>query len=432
MRAYGVGPVSTARRLCRPLRLFPGGPSINVEKVLLLYPEFSEYSFWNYKEVCRLAGARYPAAPLGLITLAALLPESWHMKLIDMNTAELRDADIDEADLVFIGGMLPQQTHFLKLIDRVHRRGKKVVAGGPDPTSQPGIYRESDYLILGEVEDSITRFLEDLKAGADSGVYPPGEKRPDMTRSPVPRFDLLDLKAYLMIGIQITRGCPFNCEFCDIIELYGRVPRLKTPEQIVSELDRLYRLGYRGHIDFVDDNFIGDKKKIKEILEAVRAWSAAREYPFFFSTEASINLADDEELLELMRKADFRYVFIGLETTDAEVLALTKKRINLQRRVIQDLHKIYRYGMVVNGGFIIGFDQETRASARSIPDAVSRGKICMAMIGLLYALPGTQLTRRLVREGRMNENTARIDGMDETAIDQTIAGLNFITGRARN
>jgi len=174
------------------------------------------------------------------------------------------------------------------------------------------------------------------------------------------------------------------------------------------------------------------KKKIKAILEAVRAWSAAREYPFFFSTEASINLADDEELLELMRKADFRYVFIGLETTDAEVLALTKKRINLQRRVIQDLHKIYRYGMVVNGGFIIGFDQETRASARSIPDAVSRGKICMAMIGLLYALPGTQLTRRLVREGRMNENTARIDGMDETAIDQTIAGLNFITGRARN
>ncbi|MEW6365319.1 MAG: B12-binding domain-containing radical SAM protein [Acidobacteriota bacterium] len=398
---------------------------------LLIYPEFSPYSFWNYKEVCRLVGAKYPAAPLGLITLAALLPESWQMKLVDMNTTELRDSDIDEADLVFIGGMLPQQANFLRLIDRVHGRGKKVVAGGPDPTSQPEIYRRSDYLVLGEVEDSIASFLKDLESGVERGVYLPGETRPDMTRSPVPRFDLLDLKAYLMIGIQVTRGCPFNCEFCDIIELYGRVPRLKTPEQVVAELDALYTLRYRGLVDLVDDNFIGNKRQIKEVLRAVGEWSAARGYPFFFCTQASINIADDEELLDLMRDVDFRYVFIGIESADEEVLAFTKKSTNLRRAISEDLLELYQHGIVVNGGFIIGFDGETPASARSIRDTIDRGRICMAMIGLLYALPGTQLTRRLAREGRLFEKESRMGPGDDTAIDQTTSGLNFVTKRDR-
>jgi radical SAM superfamily enzyme YgiQ (UPF0313 family) len=404
---------------------------MDVQKALLIYPEFSPYSFWNYKEVCRLVGARYPAAPLGMITLAALLPDSWNLKLVDMNTTELCDSDIDEADLVFIGGMLPQQTNFIRLIDRVHGRGKKVVAGGPDPTSQPEIHEKSDYLVLGEVENSISSFLRDLEAGAESGVYPPDEKRPDIKRSPIPRFDLLDLDAYLMIGIQVTRGCPFNCEFCDIIELYGRVPRIKSPEQIVAEMNILYHLGYRGHIDFVDDNFIGNRKKIKEILRAVREWSAAHKYPFFFSTEASINLADDEELLELMRDLDFRYVFIGIESPDEEILACTKKNPNLHRSVTDDLYRIYRYGIVVNGGFIIGFDNETSEAARSIVETIHQGSICMAMIGLLYALPKTQLTRRLAKEGRFNEDVIRLDENDKSIIDQTTSGINFITKRDR-
>jgi len=184
--------------------------TIITNNILLVYPEFSPYSFWNYKEVCRLVGARYPAAPLGLITLAAMLPKSWNMKLVDMNTRPLEDHDIDGADLVFIGGMLSQQANFLKLIDRVHGRGKKVVVGGPDPTAQPEVYERADYLVLGEVEDSIAAFLEDLEAGAERGIYPPAQERPDMTHSPVPRFDLLDFKNYLMVGIQVTRGCPYD------------------------------------------------------------------------------------------------------------------------------------------------------------------------------------------------------------------------------
>jgi len=406
--------------------------SHEVHAILLVYPEFSPFGFWNYKEVCRLLGARYPAAPLGLITLAALLPDSWSMKLVDMNTTRLTDHDIDEADLVFIGGMLPQQANFLKLIDRVHSRGKKVVAGGPDPTSQPEIYETSDFLLMGEVENSITAFLADLAAGAESGIYYPEEVRPDIAMSPVPRFDLLDFDAYLMVGIQVTRGCPFNCEFCDIIELYGRTPRTKTPEQLVLELETLYRLGYRGHVDFVDDNFIGNKRKAKAILETVRDWSRVHGYPFCFSTEASINLADDAELLALMRDVDFRYVFIGIESADEDVLASANKRANLRREIFKDVLKIYRYGIVVNGGFIIGFDNETSASVRSITDTIEQGRICMAMIGLLYALPNTQLTRRLEREGRFLKSANKQGLDDDTAVDQTTSGLNFTTRRPRS
>ncbi len=359
-------------------------------KALLLYPEFSDLGFWNYKTVCRLMGAKYPASPLGLITMAALLPAEWELRLRDLNTHDLDDADIDWSDLVFIGGMLPQQPRFVRLIERVHARGKKVVAGGPDPTSQPGVYRSADYLVLGEAECSMRPFLAELARGATCGTYVPAEK-PDLTSSPIPRFDLLELKDYLMIGVQFSRGCPFNCEFCDIIELYGRKPRTKTPRQIVTELDTLYRLGYRGHVDFVDDNFIGHKAKAKEVLRAVKDWSEEHGHPFFFSTEASINLADDEEMLGLMRDLDFRYVFVGIESADNQVLESMRKQQNLTRDIVEDLHRIYRYGIVVNGGFILGFDGETSGSARKMVEIIEQGEIVMPMIGLLFALPNTQL-----------------------------------------
>ena len=297
-----------------------------MRNALLIYPEFSSFGFWNYKDVAKLAGAKCPAAPLGMITLAALLPKEWDIKLVDMNAAELYDSDIEWADLVFIGGMLPQQINFLNLIDRVHSWGKKVVAGGPDPSSQPKIYEKADYLVMGEAEDSIIPFLEALEKGVERGPFLPSRNKPDITRSPVPKFDLLNFKAYLSVGIQFTRGCPFNCEFCDIIELYGRTPRTKSAEQILAELDALYRAGYRGHVEFVDDNFIGHKRKVKEILFAIREWSESYNYPFYFGTEASINLADDEELLRLMRDIDFRYVFFGIESADDGVLKSTKKK----------------------------------------------------------------------------------------------------------
>ena len=400
-------------------------------KALLLYPEFSSLGFWNYRDVCRLMGAKYPASPLGMITMAALLPTDWELRLVDLNTTALDDADIDWADLVFIGGMLPQQSRFLKLVERVHLRGKKVVAGGPDPTSQPEVYSAADYLVLGEAECSMPPFLEDLARGAQSGRYDATE-RPDMAQSPVPRFDLLNLRDYLMIGVQFSRGCPFNCEFCDIIELYGRNPRSKAPQQIVRELDALYDLGHRGHVDFVDDNFIGHKAKAKAILRAVKDWSEAHGHPFFFSTEASINLADDEELLGLMRDLDFRYVFVGIESADTEVLRETQKKQNLHRDIVADLHKIYSYGIVVNGGFILGFDAETSECASQMVDVIERGKIVMPMVGLLFALPNTQLTRRLRAENRLLQDSGvQKESREFTDVDQATSGINFITRRPR-
>jgi radical SAM superfamily enzyme YgiQ (UPF0313 family) len=402
-----------------------------MNNALLIYPEFSPFGFWNYKEVCKLVGSKYPAAPLGMITLAALLPKEWNIRLIDMNIAELYDADIDWADLVFIGGMLSQQVCFLKLIDRVHARGKKVVSGGPDPTSQPEVYKGSDYLVLGEAEDTITPFLNDLHRGVQSGVYFPSENKPDLITSPVPRFDLLSLDDYLMIGIQFSRGCPYNCEFCDIIELYGRVPRTKTPQQIINELSALYDLGYRGHIDFVDDNFIGHKGKVKHTLRVLGKWMQAHNYPFFFSTEASINLADDEDLLGLMRDLDFRYVFIGIESVSEEVLLSNQKMQNLNRKLYDDFHRIYHYGMVVNGGYIVGFDDETSETTRLIADSIEQNKICMAMVGLLYALPGTQLARRLEQEKRLSGYSNLLDPNNRDNVDQATSGLNFATQRPR-
>ncbi len=401
-------------------------------KALLIHPEFSPHGFWNYKQVCRLAGAKYPAAPLGLITVAALLPHEWTIRLVDMNSATLRDEDISWADLVFIGGMLPQQVGLLNLIARIHRLERKVVVGGPDPTSQPWVYADADYLVLGEGECSIPSFLEGLEMQAERGVYPPCNLRPDITTSPVPRFDLLKFKDYLMIGIQLTRGCPFNCEFCDIIELYGRTPRSKTPNQIIEELESLYNLGYRGHVDFVDDNFIGNRKRLKETLIEIKRWSVAHRHPFYFSTEASINLADDRELLELMRDLDFRYVFVGIETADEQLLRSSNKSQNLHRDLLQDLEKLYAHGIIVNGGFIVGFDNETCTSARSIADLVENGKICMAMVGLLHALPNTQLTRRLHREGRLLEDSNRLADDATAGEDQTTMGLNFTTLRPRD
>ncbi len=395
-----------------------------------MHPRFSPHGFWNYREVCRLVGAKYPASPLGLITMAALLPEDWDVELVDMNTRKLDDSKIDEADLVFIGGMLPQQAEVLRLIDRVHSRGKKVVVGGPDPTSQPGRYQSADYLVLGEAEASLPLFLEDLEKGAPSGLYKT-EERPDMAASPIPRFDLLNFDDYIMIGVQFSRGCPFNCEFCDIIELYGRIPRTKPPDRIVEELETLYRLGHRGHVDFVDDNFIGNKKRAKEILRAVLEWSKRRGHPFYFSTEASLNLADDGEILSLMAELDFRYVFVGIESPDESVLESAGKKSNLGRDMAGDLHKIYSHGIVVNAGFILGFDHETDGIAERVVDFVRKGKICMAMVGLLYALPNTRLTRRLRSEKRLFDDYDLRSQSSADDVDQTTSGINFLTRRPR-
>jgi radical SAM superfamily enzyme YgiQ (UPF0313 family) len=393
-------------------------------KCLLVQTKFSEFSFWNYQAVCDMVGAKYPAAPLGLLTVAALFPQHWEFRLVDENVELLLDEHLLWADLVCTGGMLPQQKSMLSFIRRAHDLGRIVVVGGPDPTSQPDLYQDADFLVLGEGEVTIPIFLAGLQNGARSGTYV-SENKADMLTASVPRYDLIRFKDYIMIGLQFIRGCPFNCEFCDVIELYGRTPRFKTNEQVIRELQSLYDLGYRGHIDMVDDNFIGNKKKTKELLREMGAWTRAHGYPFFFSTEASINLADDEEMLQLMKEVDFRYVFLGIETPENDTLAINKKMQNVNKPIEDAVKKLLDYGMVSIGGYIIGFDSESDRIADNMIESIRVSGICIAMIGLLYALPNTQLTRRLTAEGRLFHQHSRF--VTENDVDQATSGLNFVT-----
>jgi radical SAM superfamily enzyme YgiQ (UPF0313 family) len=401
----------------------------NPPRVLLVQPRFSGNSFWNYVEVCRLTGAKYPAPPLGLLTVAALLPRHWKLRVVDENVRPLRDRDIAWADLVFTGGMLPQQAAALSIVRRAHGLGRPVVLGGPDPSEQPALYEEADFLVLGEGESTVPLFLDDLARGATSGVYRCAEQA-DMARAVVPRFDLIRFRDYLQVGIQFSRGCPFSCEFCDIIELFGRRPRTKTPEHMLTELQTLYDLGHRGHIDLVDDNLIGIKSRAMELLTAIAGWNRSHHYPFYFSTEASINLAREPELLHLMQECDFRYVFVGIESANDMVLAQTQKNQNRNVPVTEAVRTLASYGLIVNGGFILGFDAEPADTASAIIDLIEDAGICLAMVGTLYALPSTQLSRRLQREGRLFDSGRRTiaAGVD---IDQTTSGLNFVTGRPR-
>lgn len=390
--------------------------------VLMLYPLFTAESFWSFGESCKLMGVRRPAAPLGLITVAAMLPESWTVKLIDCNTQAFGDDDLAWADVVFTGGMLPQQADTLRLIDTCHAAGKPVVVGGPDPTSSPHIYASADFQVLGEAEGVVDEFIAAWDSGARTGVFTAPKFQADVTKTPVPRFDLLKFEDYLYLGVQYSRGCPFTCEFCDIIELYGRVPRTKTTEQMFVELERLYQMGYRGHLDFVDDNFIGNKKSLRQFLPQLAEWQRAHGYPFELSTEASVNLADDPELLKLMGEANFFGIFVGIESPDPATLVAMRKKQNTRRNIAESIHKIYAAGILVTAGFIVGFDNEKASMAEAMIDFIEEAAIPVAMVGLLYALPNTQLTRRLEREGRLHPGH---DVAPTIGADQCTAGINF-------
>ena len=411
--------------------------------VLLICPRFEAETFWNFKRTSEVFGAKYPAPPLGLITVAALLPTSWSIRLVNRNTEELTDNDLDWADLVFTGGMLPQCYDTIDVIDLCHARGKPVAVGGPSVTSSPDIYQKANFRVLGEAEGIIDKFVAAWETGAREGVFEAEKFQVDVTKSPIPRFDLLKFDDYLHIGVQFSRGCPFVCEFCDIIELYGRVPRAKTNAQMLTELDELYRLGYRGHVDFVDDNLIGNKKAVKAFLPELAKWLDAHDYPFEFTTEASLNLADDAELLVLLNRANFVGVFIGIESPDTATLIAMRKKQNTRRSIAQSIHKIYAAGLVVHAGFIIGFDSETQSAAEAMVDLIEEAAIPVCMVGLLYALPNTQLTRRLEREGRMLSHFERAEAKndghvlprfergDVESADQCTMGLNFATLRPR-
>jgi hypothetical protein len=403
-------------------------PGAQPRNVLMVYPRFSNDSFWNYRKSCEVVGARYPTIPLGLITVAAMLPPEWNVRLVNCNTEELLDDDMEWADLVMTGGMLFQQASTLDIIELCRSRGKPVAVGGPDVSSSPHIYERANFRVVGEAEGIIDKFIAAVENGGNEGLFEAPKYQIDVTKTPKPRFDLLKFEHYMHVGVQYSRGCPFTCEFCDIIELYGRVPRTKTTEQMLAELESLYQLGYRGHVDFVDDNLIGNKKAVKAFLPHLAKWLEERDYPFEFSTEASLNLADDAELLDLLRKANFFLIFVGIESPDTETLIAMRKKQNTRRSIPESVHKIYEAGIFVTAGFIVGFDSEKGSVAGPMIELIEEAAIPMSVIGLLFALPNTQLTRRLAREGRLHENS---DVLPKGAGDQVAGGLNFETKRSR-
>jgi radical SAM superfamily enzyme YgiQ (UPF0313 family) len=327
------------------------------------------------------------------------------------------------------GGMLAQQFDTLKIIELAHAASKPVVVGGPDVTSSPQVYAAADIRVRGEAEGVLDQFIEAWRQGARSGDFVAPKFQADVTRSPIPRFDLLNFKDYLFVGVQFSRGCPFTCEFCDIIELYGRAPRTKTPEQVLAELDTLYALGYRGHLDFVDDNLIGNKKAVKAFLPHLIEWQKTHDFPFMLTTEASLNLSDDPQLLQMMKDANFFAVFIGIESPDPETLRQTQKKQNTRRSIPDSVRRVYHYGISVVAGFVIGFDAEQPGAADAMVNCIEEAAIPVAMVSLLYALPNTQLTRRLAKEGRLHENVG-VD-LSGRAGDSCLDGLNFETLRPR-
>jgi radical SAM superfamily enzyme YgiQ (UPF0313 family) len=395
--------------------------------VLLVYPRFSNESFWNYRKSCEVVGARYPTIPLGLITVAAMLPSHWDVRLVNCNTEELLDEDLEWADLVLSGGMLFQQASTLDLIDLCRERGKQVAVGGPDVSSSPHIYERANFRVVGEAEGIIDKFIATVETGGNEGLFEAPKYQIDVTKTPKPRFDLLKFEHYMHIGVQYSRGCPFTCEFCDIIELYGRVPRTKSTEQMLEELETLYELGYRGHVDFVDDNLIGNKKAVKAFLPELKSWLERHDYPFEFTTEASLNLADDSELLRLMNEANFVGVFVGIESPDPETLVQMSKKQNTRRSIPDSVHRIYGAGMFVTAGFIVGFDNEKSGMADAMVALIEDAAIPVCMVGLLYALPNTQLTRRLTKEGRLHPPPE----FASSRADQCTLGLNYDTLRPR-
>ena len=396
--------------------------------VLMIYPRFMADSFWNFSEACELVGARYPAIPLGLITVASLLPKSWNVRLVNRNTEELNESDLAWADMVMTGGMLFQQSDTLDLIDMCRARGLPVVVGGPDVSSSPHRYASANFRVIGEAEDIIRDFIAAWDKGDREGTFEAQKFQVDVTKTPIPRFDLLKFDRYLYIGVQFSRGCPFTCEFCDIIELYGRAPRTKTHAQMLAELETLYQLGYRGHVDFVDDNLIGNKKAIKAFLPELQKWIEQRDYAFEFTTEASLNLADDTELLAMLKRTNFFAIFVGIESPDEATLMAMRKKQNMKRSIAGSVHKIYQAGMSVTAGFIVGFDTEKGSVAQPMIDLIEEAAIPIAMVGLLYALPNTQLTRRLAREGRLHVDH---DAAPAGKGDQCTAGVNYETKRSR-
>src|SRR5688572_30563654 len=324
-------------------------------KILLVYPVFPD-TYWSFRHALTFEGKQAAFPPLGLMTIAAMLPENWERRLVDMNVESLNPADLEWADIVFVSAMLVQKESLEDVVRLCNEMGKRVAVGGPYVSTNAEQLDNADYIFIGEAETTLPEFIVDLKLGCPKHTYK-ADERPSLLETPVPDFSLIDLKHYSAMSVQYSRGCPFQCEFCDIIEIYGRVPRTKSNQQLLSELDALLRLGWRGTVFIVDDNFIGNKKNVRRLLPELAEWQARNGHPFSLLTEASVNLADDDELLSDMQRAGFRRVFLGIETPVEESLKEAQKSQN-RGNMIDSVKKIQHYGIEVMAGFIVGFDND--------------------------------------------------------------------------
>jgi radical SAM superfamily enzyme YgiQ (UPF0313 family) len=389
-------------------------------KVLLIYPQNPD-TFWSFKHVLRFVSKRSTFPPLGLLTVAAMLPADWQLKLVDMNVNRLRDSDLRWADYVMISAMIVHKDCVHEIVSRCNLLKKPIIAGGPLFTTGHENFPTVQHFVLGEAEDIMPQLVADMLAGSVQHSYR-AANRPDVSRVPVPRWDLIAPEHYVSMAVQFSRGCPFDCEFCDIIIMNGRVPRTKSPAQLIAELEALRLQGWKDMVFIVDDNFIGDKKRTKVLLREIIAWRERVRPGIGFFTEASVNLADDEELCELMVQAGFKRVFVGIETPLPESLQECHKLQNKGRDLVQCIQKLQRFGMEVMGGFIVGFDNDRQDIFKRQFDFIQRSGVVQAMVGLLQALPQTKLYQRLMREGRL-----------ETAAtgNNTEAVLNFKTKLSR-
>jgi radical SAM superfamily enzyme YgiQ (UPF0313 family) len=401
------------------------------KNILLVHPEFPT-TYWSFEHALPFVGKKASLPPLGLMTVAAMLPADYEARLVDLNVWPLALEDLLWADLVFISAMIVQKRSFDQITALCREYGKPVVAGGPYPISMFEQIEGVDHFVLDEAELTLPRFLKDLEEGRPQRVYR-DQGKPDLSQTPVPRFDLIDVAAYDCMPLQYSRGCPYNCEFCDIIEMFGRVQRTKTPGQFLRELDAVLATGFQGGVFIVDDNFIGNRRKTRELLAAVAGWQKEHGHPFPLSTEASIDLAQDEELLDLMVQAGFVMVFVGIETPDEATLAFTQKAQNLKAGILASVRKIQERGIEVTGGFIVGFDTDTADIYQRQIDFIQEAGIPVAMVGLLNALPNTQLHKRLREEGRLladtsgnNTHTLRLNFVPRRPEAEVVAGYKHV------
>jgi radical SAM superfamily enzyme YgiQ (UPF0313 family) len=379
-------------------------------RVLLIAPQFAR-NLWTYERALALIGRKSTMPPLGLVTVAALLPQDWEFRLVDRNVRELTAADWAWAELVLISAMTTQREDFLALVCEAKRRSKRVAVGGPYPTTLPEEVAAAgaDYLVLGEGELTIPAFVAALQRGEPHGRFSPNGEFADLTQTPVPRFDLLDLGAYDSLSVQFSRGCPFQCEFCEIGVLFGSRARTKTSEQLLAEFDRIRELGWRRSVFVVDDNFVGNRVKVRALLRELKPWQKKHGHPFTLNTEASVDLATDRELLDLMVECGFNGVFLGIETPDASSLTRSRKLQNTRLPLEVSVETMTRAGLCIMGAFILGFDGEEAGAGDRIREFVERTSIPTTVVSMLQALPRTAMWERLEREGRLRGEDARLN-----------------------